>query len=142
MLFKSFDSKLRSQVRRPQKEGIAVRFGRDQLDAFYRVFAHHMRDLGTPVQPRRLFATLAEAFGDDLWIGVAWKGDEPVAGGVGFRWGSELEMSSACALSACNRLSPSMALYWAFMERACNGGLDLFNFGRCSEGSGTHRFKR
>jgi len=35
-----------------------------------------------------------------------------------------------------------MALYWAFMERACDSRLTLFNFGRCSEGSGTHRFKR
>ena len=45
-----------------------------------------MRDLGTPVQPQRLFAAMADAFGDDLWIGVAWQDDEPVAGGVGFRW--------------------------------------------------------
>jgi len=141
-LFKSFDAKLRSQVRRPAKEGIVVRFGRDQLDPFYRVFAHHMRDLGTPVQPRRFFAALADAFGDDLWIGVAWKDAQPVAGGVGFRWGSEFEMTWASSLHAYNKLSPNMALYWAFMERACGSRLTLFNFGRCSEGSGTHRFKR
>ncbi len=141
-LFKSFDSKLRSQVRRPQKEGIVVRFGRDQLDPFYRVFARHMRDLGTPVQPRRLFAALADNFADDLWIGVAWKDDRPVAGGVGFRWGGEFEMTWASSLYAYNRLSPNMALYWAFMERACDEGLTLFNFGRCSKGAGTHRFKK
>jgi len=35
-----------------------------------------------------------------------------------------------------------MALYWSFMERACNENLTLFNFGRCSEGVGTHRFKK
>ncbi len=49
---------------------------RDQLDPFYRVFARHMRDLGTPVQPRRLFTALADAFGDDLWVGVAWYQDD------------------------------------------------------------------
>lgn len=141
-LFKSFDAKLRSQVRRPQKAGIVVRFGTDQLDPFYRVFARHMRDLGTPVQPKRLFTALADAFGEDLWIGVAWHGEEPVAGGVGFRWEGEFEMTWASSLYSWNKLSPNMALYWAFMERACNSGLTLFNFGRCSVGAGTHRFKK
>ncbi len=76
--------------------------------------------------------------------GSGWPGtdDEPVAGGVGFRWDGEFEMTWASSLYAYNRLSPNMALYWAFMERACNSGVTLFNFGRCSEGAGTHRFKK
>ena len=45
-LWKALDGKLRSQVRRPQKEGVTVRFGADQVAPFYAVFAHHMRDLG------------------------------------------------------------------------------------------------
>ena len=140
-LFKRFDSKLRSQVRRPQKEGIVVRWGHHQLDAFYSVFAEHMRDLGTPVLPRRFFAQVLRAFGEDAWLGVAWKGDIPIAGGLGFRWDAEFEMTWASALYAYNKLSPNMLLYWAFMERACAEGLTLFNFGRCSPGAGTHRFK-
>lgn len=141
-LFKSFDAKLRSQVRRPQKEGIEVRFGRDQLEPFYQVFAHHMRDLGTPVLSRRLFTALADHFADDLWIGAAWYQGRPVAAGVGFRWNGEFEMTWASSLYEFNRLSPNMALYWAFMQRACDAQLRLFNFGRCSEGAGTHRFKK
>jgi len=140
-LMKSFDAKLRSQVRRPQKEGISVRFGPDQVAPFFEVFARHMRDLGTPTQPKRLFETIAEVF-PDAWFGCAWLGDQPVAGGAGFVWGSEFEMTWASSLSAYNRFSPNMGLYWAFMERAVNEGLTLFNFGRCSPGAGTHRFKR
>jgi len=139
--FKRFDAKLRSQVRRPQKAGVTVAFGRDQLAPFYRVFAEHMRDLGTPVLSRRLFEALADAFGDDLWIGVAWLGDVPVAAGVGFRWEREFEMTWASSLYAHNKLSPNMGLYWAFMERACREGVTRFNFGRCTPGAGTHRFK-
>ncbi|HEX5633680.1 MAG TPA: FemAB family XrtA/PEP-CTERM system-associated protein, partial [Gemmatimonadales bacterium] len=141
-LMKGFEAKLRSQVRRPAKDGITVRFGRDQVEPFYGVFARHMRDLGTPVQPKALFAALADAFGDDLWVGCAWMGDVAVAGGVGFRWGTEFEMTWASSLHAYNRHSPNMGLYWAFMERACLEGLTLFNFGRCTPGAGTHRFKR
>jgi len=33
------------------------------------------------------------------------------------------------------------SLYWGFMEESIRRGASLFNFGRCSPGSGTHRFK-
>jgi serine/alanine adding enzyme len=140
-LFRRFDSKLRSQIRRPQKEGVEVRFGPDQVEPFFSVFAHHMRDLGTPTLPLRLFLALADRF-PEAWFGCAYHQGRPVAGGAGFAWGGEYEMTWASALHAYSRLSPNMLLYWAFMDRAAKAGLQIFNFGRCSPGSGTHRFKR
>ncbi len=142
MLWKALDGKLRSQVRRPQKEGVTVRFGPDQVAPFYSVFAHHMRDLGTPAQPRRLFDEIAAAFPDDVWFGCAYIGEQAVAAGCGFRWRSEFEMTWASALVEHKRLAPNMLLYWAFMQRAASEGLTHFNFGRCTPESGTHRFKR
>lgn len=140
-LMKSFEAKLRSQVRRPAKEGIAVRFGPDQVGPFFEVFSRHMRDLGTPAQPRRLFECIAGRC-PEAWFGCAWLGNVPVAGGAGFVWNGEFEMTWASSLYAYNKLSPNMGLYWAFMERAVREGLTLFNFGRCTPGVGTHRFKR
>jgi FemAB-related protein (PEP-CTERM system-associated) len=141
-LWKSLDAKVRSQVRRPQKDGVTVRFGREEVGPFFRIFAHHMRDLGTPTQPRRLFDAIADAFGEDVWFGCAYLGDVPVAGGCGFHWGGEFEMTWASALTAHKKLSPNMLLYWAFMERAADAGLSVFNFGRCTPEGGTHKFKR
>ncbi len=140
-LFKRFEPKLRSQIRRPQKEGVSVRFGPDQVAPFFEVFAAHMRDLGTPTQPRKLFTTIAELF-PDAWFGCAYLGERPVACGAGFRWGSEFEMTWASSLSAYNKVAPNMLLYWSFMERAMAEGVTLFNFGRCTPGAGTHRFKK
>jgi len=51
-------------------------------------------------------------------------------------------MTWAAALAQYNALAPNMLLYWAFMERAAEQGLATFNFGRCTPGSGTHRFKQ
>jgi len=138
----SFGSKLRSQIRRPAREGVTVRFGPDQVPAFYEVFSRHMRDLGTPSLPRRFFDAIASVFPEDSWFGCAWLGAEPIACGAGFRWGDEFEMTWASSLSRFNRIAPNMFLYWSFMERAIAGGLRRFNFGRCSPDSGTHRFKR
>ena len=141
-LWRSLDAKVRSQIRRPQKEGVTVRFGADQVDPFFAVFSHHMRDLGTPTHSRRLFHALAEEFPDSMWFGVAYLGGRPIAGGCGFRWDTQFEMTWASALREHNRIAPNMLLYWRFIEQCIGEGVRCFNFGRCTPGSGTHRFKR
>ena len=137
-----FSGKLRSQIRRPMKEGMETHFGHDQVSAFYRVFARNMRDLGTPVLPRKFFERVATEFGDLAVFGVVYLGAKPVAAGCGFVWRGEFEMTWASSLREHNRQAPNMLLYWSFMERMIADGLKTFNFGRCTPGSGTHRFKR
>lgn len=141
LLWKSLPTKLRSQIRRPQKDGVEVRFGLAEIDAFYEVFAHHMRDLGTPTQPRMLFETLAEVFPDDVQFAVAYHEGRPIACGCGFLWNGEFEITWASALRSHRAMSPNMLVYWALMERMTQAGARTFNFGRCTRGSGTHRFK-
>lgn len=140
--FKKFDSKLRSQVRRGFKEGIQVRFGRELAADYHRVFAEHMRDLGSPAHGLPFFEALADALGDRAWIGVAYLGEQPVAAGFAIENGAEVEISWASALRRYQKISPNMALYGAFIERTCQRGFSAFNFGRCTAGSGTHKFKR
>lgn len=134
-------SKVRSQVRRPRKEGLEVRFGAGEVDAFYRVFERHMRDLGTPVLPRALFRALPKAFGERVVVAVIYREEEPVAGGFGFLFRDEFEITWASSLREHSRVAPNMLLYWNMMERAIEEGCTAFNFGRCTPGGGTHRFK-
>lgn len=141
-LWEGLPAKVRSQIRRPQKEGLSVRFGPEQLEPFYAVLAEHMRDLGTPVQSRRLFTEIRSTFPDDVWFACVYLGERAVAAGCGFRWGSEFEITWASSLRAYNRIAPNMLLYWAFLERCVTEGVRVFNFGRCTPGSGTHRFKQ
>lgn len=140
-VFGKFKAKLRSQVRRPAKEGVTIKMGADQVDAFYEVFAEHMRDLGTPAQPREFFRAIARAFGDDVWFATAWLEGKPIACGAGFRWGTEFEITWASSLRAYNKVSANMGLYWALIERCAQEGFTRFNFGRCTPGSATHTFK-
>ena len=142
VLWEALAAKVRSQIRRPQKEGLTVRFGPEQLEPFYRVFAEHMRDLGTPVQSRRLFTEILAAFPRDVWFAAVYLGGRAVAGGCGFRWGREFEITWASSLRAYNRIAPNMLLYWGFLERCVTEGVKVFNFGRCTPGGGTHKFKQ
>ena len=142
LLWKQLPAKVRSQVRRPQKEGVDVRVGFDQIEPFYDVFARHMRDLGTPVQSRDFFAAIAEEFPNEVRFACAYVDQRPIACGCGFMWQEEFEITWASALRSHKPLSANMLLYWTLMERAIGDGARSFNFGRCTPGSGTHRFKQ
>ena len=144
-IWKRLSSKLRSQIRRPQKEGVTVRIGTDQIRPFYDVFSRHMRDLGTPVMPRQFFDRIATEFADDSLFAVAYHDEQPIACGAGFSWGNdgdrEFEITWASALRDYNRMSPNMLVYWELMKRVSDSGVNTFNFGRCSPGGNTHKFK-
>lgn len=141
-LFKTFDAKLRSQIRRPTKEGMVSKVGRlDELDSFYAVFSENMRDLGTPVYPKLFFKNILEAFPDTSSICTVYHGALPVASGflMGFR--ETLEIPWASSLKAYNRSGPNMLLYWTALSWACERGYRVFDFGRSTPGEGTYKFK-
>jgi serine/alanine adding enzyme len=139
-LWHRFPSKVRSQIRRPQKEGMEFRTGPDQLDTFYEVFARNMRDLGTPVYSRRFFEVMAATF-PELVLGAVYHAGCPVGAGAGFVWRGEFEMTWASCIREYNPLSPNMLLYWGFMRSMIERGVGTFNFGRSTPGASTHRFK-
>jgi FemAB-related protein (PEP-CTERM system-associated) len=138
---KRIRAKVRSQIRRPQKEGMTARFGGGEAEPFYEVFSRNMRDLGTPVLPREFFEAIAKRFPDHVEFGCVYLKDTPVAAGCGFVWREEFEMTWASALRDYGRMAPNMLLYWSFMERMLERRVRAFNFGRCTPDSGTHHFK-
>jgi FemAB-related protein (PEP-CTERM system-associated) len=142
-LWKSFPSKLRSQVQRPAREGMYAKLGREEaLDDFYSIFAVNMRDLGTPVYPKEFFRNILRAFPESSWIcTVCTTKRQPVASGflVGFK--DILEIPWASSLRSFNRYSPNMLLYWSVLKLASKKGYQWFDFGRSTRGEGTYRFK-
>ncbi|CAI4032553.1 FemAB-related protein, PEP-CTERM system-associated [Nitrospira tepida] len=141
-LFKSFPSKLRSQIRRPQKEGMTVKVGgADLLEDFYRVFSRNMRDLGTPVYGKGFFRTILETFPKETAVcSVSWNG-HPVAAGLVYSFREMMEIPWASSDRRYDRLAPNMLLYSSVLEYACQQGCKVFDFGRSTLDSGTYRFK-
>ncbi len=141
-LLKAFSSKLRSQVRRGEKEGMTSRLGGlDLLDDFYQVFARNMRDLGTPVYDKGFFREILQSFSKGARICAVYLNDRPVAAGfvIGFRGTLEIPWASSDRRYA--RLAPNMVLYNAVLQYACTEGYQEFDFGRSTLNSGTYRFK-
>src|SRR5205085_6995396 len=79
-MWQALDRKVRNQVRKAQKSDLTtVVGGLELLDEFYGVFAQNMRDLGTPVYSRRLFAEVLSTFPDDARLHIVRLGSTPVA---------------------------------------------------------------
>lgn len=138
----SLTSKVRSQVKKADQYGFEVEFGgRPLLDEFYGVFARNMRDLGTPVFPRKLFASILEEFRQNAELCVVRRNARPVAGSLLVHSAGISEVPSASCLREFNRMNPNMLMYRHLLERAVTRGSQWFDFGRSSEGSGTYKFK-
>jgi FemAB-related protein (PEP-CTERM system-associated) len=141
-LMRSFKSKLRSQIRKPAKEGLkTVNGGMDLLEDFYRVFAQNMRDLGSPVHHKRLITAVLRGFPEAARLFIVYGNDTPLACGLCIGYREVLANPWASSLRRYSRLSPNMLLYWAMLEFACQAGYRYFDFGRSVPGEGTYRFK-
>jgi len=141
-LGRTFGSKLRSQVKRAQREQPLARAGGVELvPDFYRVFAEVMRDLGTPVYPRTFFETLFEHCADQCRLLILELGGSPVAGAFLVSHRGTLEIPWAATLSAMKSKSINMALYWEVLRHAIESGHTRFDFGRSTVDSGPYRFK-
>jgi serine/alanine adding enzyme len=141
-LLKSFGAKLRSQISRPQKEGMtAVVGGGELIDSFYKVFSVNMRDLGSPVHSRKLFKEICGEFPQNVRIGVVRYKGAPVASGLIFCFRDTVEIPWASSLRKFNKFSPNMLLYWSFIEYVRDHGFEYFDFGRSTPEEGTYKFK-
>jgi FemAB-related protein (PEP-CTERM system-associated) len=119
----------------------AVVGGEDLLDGFYDVFSANMRDLGTPVYPKRFFRNILRQFPSRTWIVSVYSGHTVVASGLIVAFRDRIEIPWASSLRRFNRFSPNMLLYWTCLEFACTQGYRLFDFGRSTPNESTYRFK-
>lgn len=144
-LFKSFNSKVRSQIRRPQREGMQAEIGgAELLHSFYGVLSSNMRDLGSPVHSRLFYEKILSGSNPDfdVKIGTIFYQDTAVAAGLICRFGETVEIPWASSLRLYNHYSPNMLLYWSLLEYSCKQGAQYFDFGRSSPDGGTYRFKK
>jgi FemAB-related protein (PEP-CTERM system-associated) len=143
-LFNSYKPKLRSQIRKAEKNGLTaeVRQGDDAIASFYGVFSRNMLRLGSPVHSLSWFKELSKAYGDKMLVGLVFKGEQPVGGGIVLVQGKQACIPWASTLEEYNKLAPNMLLYWTLLAKVNDLGCTQFDFGRSTLGEGTFRFKK
>ena len=141
-LWSSFKSKLRSQVRKAEKNGLVFSWGGEKnIDEFYSVVCENMHDLGSPVHSKKWFQSVLKNFGASARMGIVRKNETAIGAGLILSVGSKICIPWASTLRRYNKLSPNMLLYWKLLEFAAETGCASFDFGRSTLGEGTYKFK-
>jgi FemAB-related protein (PEP-CTERM system-associated) len=140
--WKRFDAKLRNQIRKGEKAGFRVTWGRDQIDTFHRVLLENLRDLGTPVRGAGYFRDAVAALGDDVDLLVVSAEDGPAGTMFLARHRGVANDPWASSLRRYFARCPNQVLYWEAIQRAIRDGCARFDFGRSQPGSGTFHFKQ
>ncbi len=143
-LLSGFKSKLRSQVRKAEKNGLTVALGETNqlLDEFYEVFTCNMKDLGSPTHSKDWFREIIKNYGDDNIVCVIRHEGNPVGAGIVLHLGTIASIPWASTIRKYNKLSPNMLLYWSLLKYSTDSGFKTFDFGRSTYGEGTYKFKQ
>lgn len=125
-------SSTQRKIRRAEREGLTYREGSNELllKEFYRLLVITRKRHHIPPQPRKWFRNLMDAFGEDLKIRLALKGDRAVAGMLTIRHKDTLYYKNGGSDARFHNLGGMHLLFWNSIRDAKSDGLTSFDFGR------------
>jgi len=133
----------RRSIRIGQKSALAAEVGGEELiGPFFALYSHSVRNLGTPVFPRSLFANLFEEFPPDARILLVRREGTPVAAVLAFFFRDEVLPYYGGAHRDALRYGVNDFMYWSLLCHGMERGYKVFDFGRSKKGSGSYDFKR
>jgi FemAB-related protein (PEP-CTERM system-associated) len=113
-----------------------------RVDRFFRVYSESVRNLGTPVFPKRYFAMLLEAFPQHCDIVTILDGGQPVSAVLNFYFKDTVLPYYGGGTVEARRNGANDFLYWEVMRRAALRGYRQFDFGRSKAETGAFKFKK
>jgi FemAB-related protein (PEP-CTERM system-associated) len=136
--------KARAEVRKGLSFGHRVTIGRagSDLAAHYGCYSASVRNLGTPVFPRRLFAAMLDAFPETSDILTVWQGETPLASVLSFYHDGAVMPFWGGGTFAARAARANEVMYYELMLHARRQGMERFDFGRSKTGSGPYNFKK
>jgi FemAB-related protein (PEP-CTERM system-associated) len=133
--------KQRRMIRVGQQAGLQARVDTADFDVFYDLYARSVRQLGTPVFPRRYFRLFVEHFPDDCALLTVRHGGTPVAAVLSFFFNGTVLPYYAGSHRDFFQYAVNDFMYWELMRYARARGCQTFDFGRSKKGTGAYEFK-
>jgi len=133
--------KQRAEVRKGIANSLTTRVGQD-VQTLHKVYGESVRNLGTPVFPRRYFQLLCEEFGSDAEVLVVEDGGEPIAAVLSFYFRDQVLPYYGGGTRAARERRGNEVMYWEVMRRAADRGCRVFDFGRSKVDTGAYSFKK
>jgi FemAB-related protein (PEP-CTERM system-associated) len=138
---KAIPRKQRAMVRKGIQNGLRS-VTDSNVERLHGIYAESVRNLGTPVFPRRYFALLAEVFAGDCDIVTVLDADRAIASVMNFWFRDEVLPYYGGGTALARQRAANDFMYWEVMRRAADRGCRLFDFGRSKIGTGAHDFKK
>ena len=102
----------------------------------------NQRELGTPVLPRRWFARVLDAFGDDARVYVAHRQGRAIGAKVVLDHGDTCHFIWSASTREGNAHAVVSAMNWRALREALARGLAKVDFGRSTKDSGSQQLKK
>lgn len=137
--------KQRAEVRKALDSGLTVTTGTDadEQQDHYHVYATSVRNLGTPVFPKALFAQVLAHFGPDgAEILTVRDNGRAVASVLSLYWRGTVMPYWGGGLAEARKSRANELMYFALMRRARERGCNRFDFGRSKVGTGPFSYKK
>lgn len=141
---KAIPRKQRAVVRKGlERATLAARTGTGtEIGTAWRIYAESVRNLGSPVFPRRWFKALAGTFPGQVDATVVADGAELAAAVLSFHWRDEVLPYYGGGRPIARACHAYDLMYWTVMRQAAARGATTFDFGRSKEGTGAYAFKK
>lgn len=140
-ILKSIPRKQRAEVRKGIKAGLQVTHGQE-VDDFYRTYATSVRDLGTPVFPKKYLSALLDVFGDACEVTTVSNNGRALASVLSFYFKDQVLPYYGGGVPDARAVSAYPYMYWRVMMRAAEKECSVFDFGRSMQGTGAFSFKK
>jgi FemAB-related protein (PEP-CTERM system-associated) len=137
---KAIPRKQRAMVRKGLQNGLRSELD-DDVERLYRLYGESVRNLGTPVFPKKYFELLRAVFPERSDIVTITSDGAAVASVFNFYFREEVLPYYGGGTADARRLAANDFMYWEVMRRACERGFRLFDFGRSKRGTGAYDFK-
>lgn len=137
----SIPRKQRAMIRKGIKAGLKAETDPD-TSRLYEAMLACKRNLGTPFFGQRWLKAIKRQFDEQAEITTVTDGDNVVCSVMSFRYGDEILPYYGGGGELARDLKGNDFMYWAVMEKACQEGVTIFDYGRSSVGSGAYRFKK
>ena len=113
-----------------------------EIDRFFYAYSASVRNLGTPVFARKYFQILREVFGEACEILTIEHHGQVVSSVMSFYFRNEVLPYYGGGTTEARDLKANDFMYWELMRRAAERGIQIFDYGRSKQDTGSYSFKK
>ncbi|MBE91037.1 FemAB family XrtA/PEP-CTERM system-associated protein [Alteromonas macleodii] len=141
-ILQSIKKKQRANVRQSLKNELTAKETSD-ISEVHRIYSESVRNLGTPVFPKRYFSKLKEVFSDRVELLSIKNGEQPVSAVLSFYYKNKVLPYYGGGTPEARYCRGNDFMYYSLMCRAREKrDCEVFDFGRSKNNSGSGSYKK